>query len=166
MTTGTTTTELNTARVEAFAERLLGTYTGSVVTLMVDLGHRTGLLDALAAGPGTSAELAERAGLVERYVRECLGSLVTAGIVEYSPGTRTYALPAEHAVCLSGPGSSNLAPISRAPRCSPGTSARSSGPSARAAGSGTRRSGPSSPTSWTRSRAACSTASSSTASCP
>ncbi|MGY1700216.1 methyltransferase domain-containing protein [Geodermatophilus sp. SYSU D00766] len=105
--------ELDPARTEAFAGRLLATYTDSVVTLLIDLGFRTGLLEALAAGSGTSAELAERAGLAERYVRECLGGLVTAGIVDYSPATAGYTLPPEHAVCLSGPGSLNLAPLSR-----------------------------------------------------
>jgi SAM-dependent methyltransferase len=57
--------------------------------------------------------VASRAGLVERYVRECLGSLVTAGIVEYDPATRQYSLPPEHALLLTGEGSLNLAPISR-----------------------------------------------------
>ena len=84
---------LDEERVEAFAGRLLTTYTEAMVTLMIDLGLRTGLLEALAAGTGTSVELAERAGLVERYVRECLGALVTAGIAEYDAGTRRYTLP-------------------------------------------------------------------------
>jgi SAM-dependent methyltransferase len=104
---------LDEGRMEAFAGRLLTTYTEALVTLMIDLAQRTGLLEALAAGPGTSAELSGRAGLVERYVRECLGALVTAGIAEYHPATRRYALPPEHAVCLSGPGSLNLAPFSQ-----------------------------------------------------
>lgn len=110
----TTTPALDESRVEAFAGRLLGTYTEGMVTLMIDLGHRTGLLTALAAGPGTSNELATRADLTERYVRECLGALVTGGIVEYEPTTATYKLPAEHAVCLAGEGSLNLAPFSQA----------------------------------------------------
>lgn len=105
---------LDGARVEAFAGRLFETYTAGTVTLMIDLAHRTGLLDALATGPGTSMELAERAGLTERYVRECLGSLTTAGIVDYEPGQGRFALPAEHAVCLTGDGSLNLAPLSLA----------------------------------------------------
>jgi 2-polyprenyl-3-methyl-5-hydroxy-6-metoxy-1,4-benzoquinol methylase len=100
-------------RVQAFIQRLLATYSESMVTLMIDLAHRTGLLETLAGGAGTSEELAERAGLVERYVRECLAALVTAGIVEYEPAIRMYHLPAEHAVCLTGPGSLNLAPTSR-----------------------------------------------------
>jgi SAM-dependent methyltransferase len=107
------TTSLDETRVAAFGEKLVGTYVGGMVTLMVDLASRTGLLDALAAGAGTSAEVASRAGLVERYVRECLGALVTAGVAEYDPATRQYSLPAEHALLLTGPGSLNMAPISR-----------------------------------------------------
>jgi SAM-dependent methyltransferase len=107
------TTSLDETRVAAFGEKLVGTYVGGMVTLMVDLASRTGLLDALATGPGTGEEVASRAGLVERYVRECLGSLVTAGIVEYDPATRQYALPPEHALLLTGEGSLNTAPLSR-----------------------------------------------------
>ncbi|SDN77965.1 methyltransferase domain-containing protein [Geodermatophilus sp. DSM 45219] len=107
------TTSLDETRVAAFGEQLVGAYVGGMVTMMVDLASRTGLLDALAGGPGTSAEVAARAGLAERYVRECLGALVTAGVVAYDPATRQYTLPAEHAVLLTGPGSVNMAPISR-----------------------------------------------------
>lgn len=109
----TTVGTVDEARVEAFAGRLLESYTEAMVTLMIDLAARTGLLDALAAGDGTSEELADRAGATERYVRECLGALVTAGIAEYDPAARRYSLPPEHAACLSGPGSLNLAPFSR-----------------------------------------------------
>jgi SAM-dependent methyltransferase len=107
------TTSLDETRVAAFGEKLVCFYTGGMVTLMVDLASRTGLLDALAAGPGTSEEVAARAGLAERYVRECLGSLVTAGVVEYDPATRRYSLPAEHALLLTGEGSLNMTPLSR-----------------------------------------------------
>ncbi|WP_322888061.1 class I SAM-dependent methyltransferase [Streptomyces solincola] len=48
-----------------------------------------------------SAAVAERAGLDERYVREWLGGMVVGGIVEYEPEARAYALPAEHAACLT-----------------------------------------------------------------
>lgn len=108
------TTHADAARVEAFAERLFGAYTGAALTLMVDVAHRTGLLTAAATGPGTSAELAARAGLSERYVRECLGALVTGGVMTYDADTQTYTLPPEHAVCLTGDGSLNLAPFSLA----------------------------------------------------
>jgi len=104
---------LDQARVEAFSGRLLELYGGAMLTYMVDIGHRTGLFVAAAAGPATSAELAARADLQERYVREWLGAMATGGIVDYDPALGTYRLPAEHAACLTGRGSANLAPVSR-----------------------------------------------------
>ena len=107
-----TTTEappVDLAVVEQFAGQIAGTVTSGVVTLMIDLGHRTGLFEVAAVGPATSAELAERAGLSERYVREWLGAVTTAGIFTYDPGSQRYTLPLEHAFILTGGGSSNLA---------------------------------------------------------
>lgn len=109
----TTTTSVDEQLVEKFAGELIGHYTGGMVTMMVDIGHRTGLFEAAAEGPATSDELAERAGLDERYVREWLGALVSAGIFRYSARTRVYTLPAEHAACLTGPGSANLATVAQ-----------------------------------------------------
>ncbi len=94
-----------------FAERLFDLYTGGLVSLMVDLGDRTGLFAAAAQGPSTASELAERAGLRERYVREWLGAVVTAGIMTYDDGV--YTLPEAHAECLTGSGAENVAPVSR-----------------------------------------------------
>lgn len=104
---------LDADRIGKFAGKLIDIYAAGTVTLMIDLAHRNGLFEALAAGPGTSEELAGRAGLQERYVRECLGALVTGGLVEYEPGGRHYTLPAEHAVCLTGAGSLNMAPFAQ-----------------------------------------------------
>jgi len=92
---------------------IFGHYAGGMLTFMIDIGLRTGLFEAAAAGPATSADLAKRAGLSERYVREWLGAIVTGGIMSYDASTRTYALPPEHAACLTGAGSSNLAPVSQ-----------------------------------------------------
>jgi SAM-dependent methyltransferase len=46
----------------------------------------------------------------ERYVREWLGAMTTGRILEYDSGTRSYLLPAEHAVCLTGDSTLNVAP--------------------------------------------------------
>ena len=59
--------------------------------------------------PLTSAALAQRAGLVERYVREWLGALVVARVVEFDPEGETYQLPPEHAALLTDRGAANLA---------------------------------------------------------
>ena len=96
-------------RVQEFARRLFGHYTSGMLTLMVDIGHRTGLFEAAANGVGTSQQIADRAGLDERYVREWLGTMATGGIIEYDARSQTFVLPAEHAVCLTGASSRNLA---------------------------------------------------------
>ena len=98
-------------RVQAFSEQLFGFYTGGMLTYLVDIGHRTGLFAAAAAGPSTSPQLAARAGVHERYVREWLGAMVTGGVMTYDPETATYRLPPEHAACLVGDGAGNLAPF-------------------------------------------------------
>ena len=95
----------------AFAGHLVRTLTGGALTMLISLGYRTGLFEAAAAGPATSAGLADRAGLQERYVREWLGAMVTGGFFRYDPVTREYALPAEHAHVLTGPGAANAGPM-------------------------------------------------------
>lgn len=96
---------------EAFAGRLLSALNEGALCTMLSIGHRTGLLDTLAKlPPATSGAIAEAAGLNERYVREWLGALTTAGVTTYDPHTREYALPAEHAAFLTRPaGSDNIA---------------------------------------------------------
>jgi len=86
----------------AFADRLLETLNHGMTTLFISIGHRTGLFDVMADGEArTSHGLAEAAGLNERYVREWLGGMVVARIVERDPATGLHRLPPEHAECLS-----------------------------------------------------------------
>lgn len=93
---------LDAAKVAAFQERLVGVLNGGALALMTSIGHRSGLFDTLAElPPADSAEIARRAGLNERYVREWLGAMVTGGVIEHDPKTGTYALPAEHAAALT-----------------------------------------------------------------
>jgi SAM-dependent methyltransferase len=100
-------------RVQAFTNRLTELYTASLLTLMIDIGYRTGLFEAAAQGPATSQALADRAGLQERYVREWLGAVTCGDIFAYDPATQTYTLPPEHAACLAGQGGANIAPRSQ-----------------------------------------------------
>jgi SAM-dependent methyltransferase len=74
-----------------------------------------GLFDTLASlAPSTSQQIAEAAGLQERYVREWLGALVTGRIVEHDPLAETYALPPEHAAWLTrAAGPNNLAVVAQ-----------------------------------------------------
>ncbi|MEM9268294.1 MAG: methyltransferase domain-containing protein [Pseudomonadota bacterium] len=89
-------------RAEAFAGQLVGTITNAATSIMISLGHRVGLFDAMAALPPSRSEaLASSAGLAERYVREWLAVMVTSRIVEYQAEAQTYSLPAEHAAFLT-----------------------------------------------------------------
>jgi SAM-dependent methyltransferase len=95
-------TTFDEQRAEAFAGRMLDLLNDGALAVMISVGHRTGLLDALREhGPVTSDELADAADLDERYVREWLGALTAGRIVELEPETGRYALPAEHAAWLT-----------------------------------------------------------------
>ena len=101
---------LDPQRGQAFARRMLDIFTGGTLLFLTDIGYRTGLFEAAATGPATSEELARRAGLHERYVREWLAAMTTGGIVTYNPTARTYTLPPEHAAFLTrAAGPNNLA---------------------------------------------------------
>jgi ubiquinone/menaquinone biosynthesis C-methylase UbiE len=101
----------NPEAVKQFGAKLVGIYTGAV--LLIDIGYQVGLFDAAKAGPATSEGLAERAQLKERYVREWLGAMTAGGIFTYDAATRTYTLPEEHAMMLTGDGPMNVTPMSR-----------------------------------------------------
>ena len=93
----------NPGKAEAFGERLMGILGGGMLSSMVDIGHRAGLFEAAAEGWATSEQLAAKAGLTERYVREWLGAVTAGGIVEYDKADDAFFLPPEHAAMLTGP---------------------------------------------------------------
>ena len=97
------TSEFDSARHDAFGERVVGMLNEGALTFMFSIGHRSGLLDALQRmnRPATTHEIADEAGLDERYVREWLGAMVTGRVIDYDSNTRTYHLPPEHAAWLT-----------------------------------------------------------------
>lgn len=98
-------------KAEAFAHQMFDTLNKGATALMMSIGHKTGLFDTLSELPAsTSEQIALRAGLSERYVREWLGVMVTARIIEHDSKEGTYSLPPEHAGFLTrGAGPNNLA---------------------------------------------------------
>jgi 2-polyprenyl-3-methyl-5-hydroxy-6-metoxy-1,4-benzoquinol methylase len=69
---------------------------------MVIIGDKLGLYKAMAGGePVTPAELAERTGCKERYIREWLCQQAASGYVAYDPETRTFHLEPEQAMALA-----------------------------------------------------------------
>jgi SAM-dependent methyltransferase len=101
-------------RETAFEERFVQALNEGGMLQLVSLGHRTGLLNRLADGASaTSESLARDCELNERYVREWLGGLTTAGVLEHDPDTMTYSLPLDYAGLLSDRGDANLAVLSQ-----------------------------------------------------
>lgn len=97
---------------------MVDTIDKAAATLLVSIGHQTGLFDTLAGlPPVTSVGLADAAGLDERYVREWLGGMVTARIVEYDPAdgrSGTYLLPPHRAAALTrAAGERNLGAVAQ-----------------------------------------------------
>jgi len=102
MSTKDMQSQFDQARAEAFAGQLLTALNHGALCLMTSIGHRTGLFDVMAGLPAsTSAVIAHKAGLNERYVREWLGAMVTGGVVDFDPAGNCYSLPAEHATFLT-----------------------------------------------------------------
>jgi len=86
---------------EAFSARLLETVNNAAASLMISVGYRTGLFDAMQGDEAlTSMELAAKAKLDERYVREWLGAMTTAKIVVLDVPSNRYTLPGDHAAFL------------------------------------------------------------------
>jgi 2-polyprenyl-3-methyl-5-hydroxy-6-metoxy-1,4-benzoquinol methylase len=96
-----------------FAERLLDILNGGALSVMISIGHRSGLFDAMAGRePATSAEIANAADLDERYVREWLGAMTAGGIVIWDQHRHGFELPAAHADWLTRAASPNNLAVS------------------------------------------------------
>jgi SAM-dependent methyltransferase len=104
-----------TDTTEEFAERIVGAIDSASLAILLSIGHQTKLFDTLAQlPPATSAQIADAAGLNERYVREWLGGMVAGRIVDYDPAAQTYSLPRHRAAVLThAAGPDNLARVAQ-----------------------------------------------------
>ncbi|HEV7892296.1 MAG TPA: methyltransferase domain-containing protein [Pyrinomonadaceae bacterium] len=94
--------QIDPDKLHAFIGKVVGDFGAALSSTLVYIGQRLGLYKALAeAGPSTPAELAERTGTVERYVREWLINQATGGYVAYDPASGRFHLPPEQAVALA-----------------------------------------------------------------
>jgi ubiquinone/menaquinone biosynthesis C-methylase UbiE len=88
--------------IDDFGDQLMEMLNQGALSLMVSIGYRTGLFDALAELPAaTLQEITKHTGLNERYVKEWLGAMVSGGIVSYTADARKYRLPESHAALLT-----------------------------------------------------------------
>jgi predicted ArsR family transcriptional regulator len=89
-------------KANLFKDSIIDLLNKSSLALMLSLGHRTGLFDAMnRMTPATAREIAQAAGLDVNRVREWLGAMAAGGVVEYDPDGRLYYLPAAHAAVLT-----------------------------------------------------------------
>lgn len=100
---------------EQFAERIVGAIDSASLAILLSIGHQTKLFDTLAEmPPATSVQIADAAGLDERYVREWLGGVAAAQVIDYDPATATFTLPRHRAAVLTrAAGPDNFARIAQ-----------------------------------------------------
>ena len=89
-------------KLHAFMGRAVGDMGAGLHAVLILLGDKLGLYKAMAdSQPVTSAELAQRTGTNERYVREWLNANAASGYVTYDPATKSFTLPPEQALALA-----------------------------------------------------------------
>jgi len=92
---------LDMNKLNAFVGQFVGDLGATVHSGMVVIGEKLGLYKALALGPLSSAELAEKTGTDERYIREWLASQAAGGYITYNEETRKFSLTEEQAFTLA-----------------------------------------------------------------
>lgn len=105
MTSSSIETGVDPQRLEEFAGKLMQDVGGALALLLAYIGDQTGIYRQLRdGGPSTATELAQRAGVDERYLREWLGGQAAAGYVAYERETDTFSLAPEQALVLAREG--------------------------------------------------------------
>ena len=95
-------TAINMNQVQELAFRVVGDMGGAFTMALGYIGDRLGLFKAMAgAGPVTSAELAQKTSLNERYVREWLRSMVASQYLDYDAAAERYVMTAEQEFVLA-----------------------------------------------------------------
>ena len=95
-------TAVDQTRLETFLGQALIDIGAAFSAPLVMIGEKLGLYKAMArAGPLSTQEVADRAGVAERYVREWLRNQAAGGYVVHDAETDRYTLPDEHAPALA-----------------------------------------------------------------
>ena len=93
----------DTDRLNEFLGRFVGDLAATAAAGNVVVGHRLGLYAALAHGPATGADLADRTGCAARPVIESVTRPGRWRLVEYDPATERYSMTVEQAFCRADP---------------------------------------------------------------
>ena len=90
--------KLDPDKLRNFARHVVGALSGATVASMVWLGDQLGLFEAMGDGkPYSSADLAKKTGLDERWVREWLHQQGAGGVLEYEGDDRFSLSPEGYA---------------------------------------------------------------------
>lgn len=96
-------TQLDADRLGRYAFATWGFKQGEMVSLMIHLGHRLGIYEALdGMGTVTATDLADRTGLHERWLSEWLRGQAAAGLLVSDDG-ESFLLEPEAAAVLARP---------------------------------------------------------------
>jgi 2-polyprenyl-3-methyl-5-hydroxy-6-metoxy-1,4-benzoquinol methylase len=94
--------EVDGDKLMQFVFRAVDEVGAALNAALVVMGDKLGLYGALAGTGGlTPAELADRTGTAERYVREWLNAQAAGNFVRYDSDSGRYSLPPEQAVALT-----------------------------------------------------------------
>lgn len=98
--------EPNSEKLNELVGKLVGDLGVSLAGASILLGDRLGLYKAMADGtPVTPSELAKKAKLHERYVREWLCGQAASGYIDYDSEQDTFSLSPEQAMAFAEEGS-------------------------------------------------------------
>lgn len=93
---------MNEAKLHELLGKMVTELGAAVVGASVILGDQLGLYKALAAnGPQSSAQLAERTGTAERYIREWLSAQAASGYIEYDAANQHFYMTPEQALVFA-----------------------------------------------------------------
>jgi len=89
-------------KLHEFIGKAVGEWGAAMGAMLILVGDRLGLFQAMAgAGPLSAEQLAAKTGTHPRLIREWLAAQAAGGYVTYDPRSGTYTLPDEQAVALT-----------------------------------------------------------------
>jgi hypothetical protein len=93
---------INPDKLNEFLGKAIVDFGATFNAALIRIGDRLGLYKALAAaGPQTPAEVANKTGTAERYIREWLSAQAAGGYVTYDPANGKFHLSEEQAFALA-----------------------------------------------------------------
>jgi ubiquinone/menaquinone biosynthesis C-methylase UbiE len=94
---------IDEGKLNEFLGRFVSDLGATVAAGNIVIGHRLGLFRALAGGPATAQQLAERTDTSPRYIAEWLRGQAAGGYVQHDAPNDTYSMTEEQVFALANP---------------------------------------------------------------